>query len=288
MPRTRARSSRLGYRRSVHRSIEIVEVRGLALVQDGGRVGRLRHAVPRGGALDPEALAVANAAVGNAPGAAAIERYGALAIRARSDVVLSDDGGAVTVLEAGAVLRLPWDGARRVGYVALDGGIDVPSFLGGLGTVLSLGRGGHEGRLLRRGDVLSLGAPGDRGSRSTPSPDDSPIHVVPGPDLDRLAADALEMLSATAWRLDPRSDRTGTRLVGPTLAHRDGARAITTPMIEGAIECPPGGPPIVLGPEHPTTGGYPVVAVIATRDLSRFHRIPLGREVRFVPQQPSP
>jgi allophanate hydrolase subunit 2 len=73
----------------------------------------------------------------------------------------------------------------------------------------------------------------------------------------------------------------GTRLVGPALPHRTGARAITTPMIEGAIECPPDGPPIVLGPEHPTTGGYPLLAVVARRDLARFHRIPLGGSVRF-------
>lgn len=278
----------MGYGRRVHRSIELVEVRGLALVQDGGRVGGLRQAVPRGGALDLEALAVANAAVGNIASAAAIERYGALAIRALADVVLSDEHGALTVLEAGAVARFDWDGARRVGYVAIDGGIDVPPFLGGLGTVVSLGRGGHQGRFLRRGDVLSLGAPADRGSHRAASPEDGPIRVVSGPDLDRLTGDALGTLFSTAWRLDPRSDRTGTRLAGPTLAHREDARAITTPMLEGAIECPPGRPPIVLGPEHPTTGGYPVVAVIATRDLSRFHRIPLGREVRFVPQQPPP
>jgi len=49
----------------------------------------------------------------------------------------------------------------------------------------------------------------------------------------------------------------------------------------GAIELPPSGEPIVLGPDHPTTGGYPVVALIAARDLGRFHTIALGREVRF-------
>jgi allophanate hydrolase subunit 2 len=52
-------------------------------------------------------------------------------------------------------------------------------------------------------------------------------------------------------------------------------------MIEGAIECPPGSGPIVLGAEHPTTGGYPVVAIVIEADRPRLHRIPLGREVRF-------
>ncbi len=262
------------------RAIEIVRAVGVALVEDGGRIHRLRHAIPRGGALDPEGLALANVAVGNAIGAAAIERYGALTVRAIDDVVLADDRGAITVLERGASATLGWDGTRRVGYVAIDGGIEVAPFLGGLGTILSLARGGHEGRPLRRGDVLSLGAPSARGERRALSIGDA-IHVTMGPDLDRLAPGAAEQFLATQWTLDVRSDRMGTRLVGPALPHRDGTRAVTMPMIEGAIECPPDGPPIVLGPEHPTTGGYPLLAVIARGDLARFHRIPLGGSVRF-------
>jgi biotin-dependent carboxylase-like uncharacterized protein len=263
------------------RSIEVVRAIGVAIVEDAGRLHRLRDAIPRGGALDPESLAIANAAVGNAPGAAAIERYGSVAIRAHTDVVLADERGDVVVLEAGATARFDSDGSRRVGYVAIDGGIRVAPFLGGAGTLLSIGRGGHDGRPLRRGDVLALGVPSDRGARLAPVDDAGPIRVAPGPDLDRMSPDALDVLLGHAWGLDVRSDRMGTRLVGPTLAHRSGAPAITTPMIEGAIECPPGAPPIVLGPEHPTTGGYPVVAVITAADLARFHRTPLGRAISF-------
>jgi biotin-dependent carboxylase-like uncharacterized protein len=263
------------------RRIEITRTVGVALVEDAGRVGRLRHAVPRGGALDVERLAIANAAVGNPIGAAAIERYGAVEIRALTDVVVADERGTLTVLGAGASAHFAWDASSRVRYLALDGGIDVPPFLGGHGTMLGVGRGGHEGRPLRRGDVLALGVPGDRGARRELAQRDGPIRVTPGPDLDRLAPSALDALLAQPWSLDVRSDRMGTRLVGPPLVHAVDARALTTPMIEGAIECPPGAAPIVLGPEHPTTGGYPVVAVIVEADIARFHRMPLGHEVRF-------
>lgn len=263
------------------REIAVGRVTGLAFVEDGGRVGRLAEAIPRGGALDLEALATANLAIGNEPGAAAIERYGAVELVARGEVTIADERGRIVLLAAGERTSFPWDGTRRVGYLAIDGGIDVPQFLGGAGTVLALGRGGLEGRLLRVGDVLSLGAPGHRTRFCSARDDASPIRVTAGPDLDRLDPRALDALIDATWKLDARSDRTGTRLVGPVLAHREGARAITTPMIEGAIECPPGSPPIVLGPEHPTTGGYPVVAVIARADLSRFHRMRLGSAVRF-------
>jgi len=232
--------------------------------------------------MDPESLALANAAVGNALGAAAIERYGAITLRALEDAIVADENGTLTVLAAGATVQLDWDGTRRVGYAAMDGGIDVPSVLGGCGTMLSLGRGGHHGRPLRRGDVLTLGASRDRAERRALPRDETPIRVTLGPDLDRLEANAGERLLSTPWALDVRSDRTGTRLVGPPIAHRAGARAMTMPMIEGAIECPPDSAPIVLGPEHPTTGGYPVVAVVVEADLARFHRMRLGAEVRFV------
>ncbi len=264
------------------RSIEIVRAVGVALDEDAGRAGLLRHAIPRGGALDPEGLALANAAVGNELGAAGIERYGPLEIVANDDVVLSDEQGTLTVLARGASARFYWDGSRRVRYLAIDGAIDVPRFFGGSGTLLSIGRGGLDGRPLRRGDVLALGPPRERGTRRALADHDGPIRVTPGPDLERLVPDAVAQLCARAWTLDARSDRMGTRLVGASIASRCAARAITTPMIEGAIECPPDSGPIVLGPEHPTTGGYPVVAVVIEVDLPRFHRIALGREARFV------
>ena len=47
------------------RQIEIAKAVGVALVEDAGRPGRLRHAIPRGGAIDRGGLAVANRAVGN-------------------------------------------------------------------------------------------------------------------------------------------------------------------------------------------------------------------------------
>lgn len=231
--------------------------------------------------MDLAALRVANRAVGNAPGAAAIERYGPIELCAHDELVVADERGELTVLARGASRRFAWDGARRVGYLAIDGGLLVAPFLGGAGTMLSIARGGHEGRPLRRGDVLAIGAPREQGERVVLDEEAGPIRVTLGPDLDRLADAAVARLLEHAWTLDVHSDRMGTRLVGPRLAHRPDARVITTPMIEGAIECPPDGAPIVLGPEHPTTGGYPVIAVVVERDIPRLHRRPLGSVVRF-------
>jgi allophanate hydrolase subunit 2 len=52
-------------------------------------------------------------------------------------------------------------------------------------------------------------------------------------------------------------------------------------MVLGALEVPRDGKPIVLGPEFPTTGGYPIAAVVVRADLGRLFSIRLGGTVRF-------
>jgi allophanate hydrolase subunit 2 len=268
--------------------IEIERVVGVALIEDGGRPGRMHEGTPTGGALIPEALARANRAVASPPDAAGIERYGALSLIARAPVRLADDAGRTWSLDPGERCELGWDGARRARYLAAAGGIDVPEVLGGRGTHLAARLGGLEGRPLRRGDVLRVGAlRGDGGARERrsvePERNDAPIAIVVGPDLAQ-APDALAVLTAGQLRISTRSDRTGTRLEGVAISPIASAagHARTTPMVAGAIELPASGEPIVLGPDHPTTGGYPVIAVIARAELGRFHALPIGAAARFV------
>jgi allophanate hydrolase subunit 2 len=107
------------------------------------------------------------------------------------------------------------------------------------------------------------------------------IRVIPGPDLDAFTDAALASLTSAAYRVLPSSDRVGTRLTGPLLPRRPDHLEQSRPMVVGALEVPRDGAPIVLGPEHPTTGGYPLLAVISHADLDRFFSIRLGGEVRF-------
>ena len=112
--------------------------------------------------------------------------------------------------------------------------------------------------------------------------DDRVIRLLPGPDVARFAPGALDTLVGTTWRLAHASDRMGTRLDGATLPHAPGTTtAASAPFVLGAVEVPPDGVPFVLGPEHPTTGGYPVIAHVVSADLDAFHARPLGATVRF-------
>jgi allophanate hydrolase subunit 2 len=255
-------------------SLVVERVAGLVTVQDLGRPGHMHEAIPPGGALVPALLVSANRRAGNADGAAALEIFGRATLRADSDVVVATDSHPPRTLHAGEELEVASE-THRVAYVALRGGIDVPVFLGGRGALVSA----RLGPILRKGDRLTLAA--DRATSAPHAPHDldlvTPIRLMPGPELDAFSG----AMPDTPYRLLPASDRQGTLLAGAAIAWRPGYVARSRPLVKGAIEVPPDGQPIVMGPELPTTGGYPIVGVIAHADLDRFFAIRVGGEVRF-------
>ena len=260
--------------------LEVRAARGPALLMDGGRIGRMHEGVPHGGPMVRDALARANAAVGNLGGACGIELYGGLELVARDGrVLVADDRHAARVLEDGEALAVGLEG-ERVRYVAVAGGFDVPQVLGGRGTMLAARLGGLEGRALKRGDRLPLSPIPTHAPAPAPMPAPAPalltalIDVIAGPD-----ADPAELHDLT-FTIAPASDRTGTRLEGPLSPLRSARDRRSLPMVRGAIERTPSGL-IVLGPDHPTTGGYPVIAVLCEAAMDRFFACPIGQRVRL-------
>jgi len=237
-------------------SLEVVKAQGLATVQDLGRPGRMHQAVPPGGALVPELLVAANRAAGNRDAAAGIEVLGRLVVRAREPVVTSH--GSLAAGEELVVTSEP----LRVAYLAIRGGVAalVALVCAGTGTVLSAGM-----TITSAGEARVDGEPVIL--------EDGPIRVIPGPDA------VSAVLVARSYRILPASDRVGTRLQGARI--EVAGQGASRPMVRGAIEVPPDGQPIVLGPEHPTTGGYPLIGVVASADIGRLFAIRLGGSVRF-------
>lgn len=243
--------------------IEILRMSGVATVQDGGRPGRRSDGIPPGGALVPEALAIANLAAGNAWDAPAIELVGGLEVRASAPLFLGS---------------VPSDGriapAKAVRYLAVAGGIAAPEVLGGRGTSWQAGIG----RPLHPGDSLRLGAGGT--GRALPRASVGPLRVVPGPDLDAFEDPA--ELFAIRWTVDG-GDRVALRLAGGRLRRKDRDDRPSAPMTRGAIQVPADGRPVVLGPDHPTIGGYPVIGVVRTIDWGRLGALLPGDGIRWVP-----
>jgi allophanate hydrolase subunit 2 len=274
----------------------VVRALGLVTVQDLGRRGHMHEAVPPGGALVAERLIAANRRARNPDEAAAIEVLGELVIRAERPLEVATDTTAARVLEAGEQLALTSE-PRRVAYLAVRGGVAAPLMFGGRGALLCAGLGGlvRAGQPFAGAELPEVTArrTSSSGSRTTTAAtprairaaepgaaSEAPIRLLDGPDPASFAPAALAVLLSSEYRILPSSNRVGTRLEGPALP-RSSAPEVSRPMVLGAIEVPRDGKPIVLGPEHPTTGGYPIIAVVASTDLGRLFSIRPGGSVRF-------
>jgi biotin-dependent carboxylase-like uncharacterized protein len=259
-----------------------------SIVVDRGRFGLRDRGVAWCGAMDSRAYALANEVLGNDRDAAAIEAvYGDLELAFDCDARCALTGAdCVAMLDsvpvaswsafavaAGARLRLqrPARGMRTI--VAFDGGIDVPVVLGSRSTDLMARFGGVEGRALRAGDTLVLGASREAAQRQIDAPlAGSAVRVMPQPGFDALWT--------RAWRIGHESNRMGWRLRGEPLPHDRGAMR-SQAVFPGFVQLPPAGEPIVLGRDAQTTGGYPIAGVVHEDDLWILAQLPLGAEVRF-------
>ena len=276
----------------------VVEQPGLwSSVQDRGRVGWASIGVPRGGPADPDRHRIANALVGNAEWEPAIE------VTARGPTLFFEDDAHAAVVGdvgifvagrevvSGTVLPLAAGQRLEVGLlrsglratIAVAGGVVVDKVLGSSSSdsLCHLGPGP-----LKRGDVLGIGEPGrPRGlllGDVTANEDPTKLRVIPGPDGEwDEAADAL---SSQAWKVARESDRVGLRLesTGGGSNYRGLDPIASRALVTGAVQVPPDGCPIVALCDHPTVGGYRVVATVIRADLGRLGRCVEGGGVEFI------
>ncbi|MBX6316049.1 MAG: biotin-dependent carboxyltransferase family protein [Isosphaeraceae bacterium] len=260
-------------------------------VQDRGRFGYREWGVPVGGAFDQAALALANALLGNPPDAAALEltlvggTYRAevpLAIAlagAPMEAAMEAADGTrrplhipqTATLYAGETLILGGTprGART--YLAVRGGWQTPPVLGSRSSEMPL----------KAGDRLPA-APGTtpvrRPAEAWPGMEaDGPIRILDGPDAALIDP---RLWETALFRVAPKSDRMGLRLVGTALDLASDPERVSTPVAPGAVQVA-GGQPILLGPACGTMGGYPHVAHVISADLDRLAQLRPGDEVRL-------
>jgi antagonist of KipI len=287
----------------------------LTSVQDLGRPGYRKSGISIGGALDSQAMRVANALVGNQDSAAGLEiTLGTLRLRFDDQRVVTWCGGAFSVRighddlppgHAGLmvkdeelVMTAPKAGSRA--WLAISGGIDVPLVLGSRSTDLRGNFGGHEGRVLRDGDELPLGEAsasparvaemfGDRRIAEWTAPSvwvttaarDRFLRVVQGPDWTRFTAEAQTSLAGAPFTVTLDSDRMGARLDGPNLPRQDPSDLVSEAVTPGTLQVPPNGKPILLLGDCQTIGGYPKIAHVITVDLPIAAQLWPGDLVRF-------
>ncbi len=290
-------------------SIRVLRPGLLTTLQDHGRHGLQHVGLCPGGAMDPMALSLANALVGNARDEAALE------ITVIGPELAFDKDTLVAVCGAEFEGSLPNNrpvlapagsrfnvgralrGARA--YLAVAGGFAVEPVLGSRSTYLPGAFGGFQGRALRHGDVLPLRDPAAAGrfaklkktrdgtvKWSAPPltlPDREPvlIHVLEGQHYASFEANVQRAFLDTVWRIAPDSNRMGFRLAGPALVRGRDDEILSGPTALGSVQVPANGTPIALMADHQTTGGYPRIAEIVSADVARLAQLAPGGTVHF-------
>jgi biotin-dependent carboxylase-like uncharacterized protein len=268
-------------------------------VQDAGRFGAQRYGLVPSGAVDRVALAAANALVGNALFAAAIEigplnavftaRGGAVRVALTGATRPADVGGqsvalnsSVTLAE-GESLNVGVARAGVFGYLAIEGSVQGEPTFGSLAVNARAGLGSPYPRPLQPGDELQVAAASSTGEKriDLPAPADGPIRMVMGPQDDEFGDDARRAFLDSEWKISAMSDRMGYRLEGPAIKHLHGHNIVSDGTVNGSIQVPGNGAPIVLMPDRGTSGGYPKIATVISTDLGRFGQTQPGRGFRF-------
>lgn len=277
-----------------------------ATIQDLGRFGFQELGMPVAGALDPVALRLANALVGNPQGMAGLEiallgpvlRVDAAAVRIAAvgplAMTLEREGESARPLEPhrshslrqGDLLRLGAVDGASVAHLAVAGGFALAPVMGSLSTYVRAGIGPLGGRPLGQDDRLPLARDGvpDGPDTELPQPPEygvGPLRVVLGPQDDRFTEQALATFLSASYHVGKQADRMGLRLEGPALKHRGSADIPSDGLVTGSIQVPGNGQPILLLNDHQTAGGYAKIATVISADLPRAGRLRPGDGLSF-------
>jgi KipI family sensor histidine kinase inhibitor len=292
-------------------AVEVVRSSLQLLVQDAGRPGYAALGVSASGAADRRAMRDANRAVGNTSEAAVLESVGGAVLRFRGSGVAAVTGalGSLTLQEAdggarpvthgepfatvdGDELTLghPECGLRYV--IAVRGGLDAVPALGSRAADTLAGLGPEA---LAPGAVLPVGHAGLHAVEPTVVPRELPapgglvdLEITLGPRDDWFTAAALTTLTGQEWTVTPRSDRVGIRLQGEMPLERAlGGELPSEGAVTGAIQVPPDGQPVLFLPDHPLTGGYPIIGALTDRSLDLAGQLAPGVRLRFTVKESS-
>lgn len=283
--------------------IEIITPGILTTVQDFGRVGVMKNGFTQNGAMDRYSMTVANRLCGNCDSAPVLEMT-VLGVTARftQDTVIcvsgADFGAKINdkpikrnkayKINKGDILSM---GAAKSGmraYLAVAGGIVGEYVFGSASTNLKFAFGGHFGKKLQSGDVLSIGTGafplGEIDKWEIPESEyskDAQLRVVLGPQNEMFTDEDIRLFLSQEYEVNAQSDRMGIRLSGEPLKSKNGMDIISDGIVFGSVQVPNSGEPIILMADHQTTGGYAKIATVISVDLPRASQLSAGNTVRF-------
>ncbi len=263
----------------------------LTTVQDLGRLGYQRYGMVVGGAMDLLALRLGNILLGNPENEAGLEcTVIGPALMFRTDQLIALTGGDLSpriddlpvvmwkplFVKAGSRLTF---GKLRYGcrcYICFYGGLDIPLVMQSRSTYLPAKIGGLLGRALENQDTIGFRSPYSCEKRQFNwhiSPKvyaniaSKIVRVIKGPHIDQFDGDSLNAFFSSIFTVDVNSNRMGYRLLSSPLTRKIKKEILSSAVTLGTIQVPPEGTPIILLSDRPTTGGYPVIAQVASIDI---------------------
>lgn len=288
-------------------SIQIITPGPLTTVQDLGVKGHMKDGFGTAGAMDKRAARIANILVGNEEDAAVLEMtLMGISAKVLDRTVAAFTGGdfspkinGASVPMNSAIQLFPGDiietafasfGCRA--YLALRGGIDVPTVMGSRSTNIKCRIGGLNGRKLSEGDIVPV-FPADPLSIVEVKKHTLPytyyfengyatVRAVPGPQDYMFPDEAIENFFSQTYTVSPASDRMGMRLDGVEIKAKNGVDIISDGITEGSVQIPKNGKPIILLADRQTTGGYAKIATVISSDIPLLAQCKPGDKVKFI------
>lgn len=286
----------------------MVEMPGvLTTVQDQGRYGYMEYGVRTAGAMDMDSFLAANRIAGNPENAAVLEMtlMGMTAVFDGDGMIVltgADMKARLDDMPAERYVRIPVRNGQRLSmgmaqngcraYLAVSGGIDVPSVMGSRSTDVKCCLGGLQGRALKAGDVLETGKPETGEHAETENariPKEKPVkyersvevRVVEGPQADWFSGEARDQFFRESYTVSAESDRMGIRLNGAPVESLHGTDIVSDGIAFGSIQITKSGMPIVMMADHQTTGGYAKIGTVCSFDLPKLAQLRPEDRVKF-------
>ena len=284
-------------------NISVMTAGMLTTLQDGGRRGYQASGFSVSGCMDRESMQIANMLVNNRLDEAVLEMQylgGKFRFEGETYVALAGadmepelNGSRVAnycaiKVKEGDVLTCHRAVSGRFCYLAVAGGFDVPDVLGSKSTNLKCKIGGFQGRALQTGDTLL--AKQETGwllneylKETAPTVYEQTVrlHVIEGPQEEMFTPKGLQDFYSASYQVTDQSDRMGYRLDGIPVEAKNSVDIISDGIVEGAVQVPPSGLPMILLADRQTTGGYAKIGTVVSADIPRFVQCMPGADIHF-------
>tara|TARA_S200000501_G_scaffold8750_1_gene7797 strand:- start:5865 stop:6794 length:930 start_codon:yes stop_codon:yes gene_type:complete len=282
-------------------SIYVINSGVQTTIQDLGRRNKAHLGISAAGAADAYSMKIANIIVGNNIGQPILEmtlfggeykfQKDAIIAFAGSIFKVSIDGESIEFYKSykiknGCTIKIgpTIEGARC--YLAVRGGLKVPSSMNSHSTHILSGIGGHKGRALKKGDEINIFDLEDdfapkKNFRSPPKIKRDTIRITEGIQHNFFSKLMKNNFLKNEFKVSTQFDRMGIHLQGPKIIPIEKNDIITEGIPLGGVQIPGNGNPIISFVDHQTTGGYPKIANVITADLCKVGQLKPDDQLQF-------